>query len=81
MAVLAPAMALGATVGLASAPASAAAVWNSCDQWGSTSLDGYKLFNNIWGSTSVRSAPSVVAHSTEVASTSSPALSCPAARM
>ncbi|MEU5106167.1 hypothetical protein AB0H07_28485 [Streptomyces sp. NPDC021354] len=50
MAVLAPAMALGATVGLASAPASAAAVWNSFDQWGSTSLDGYKLFNNIWGS-------------------------------
>jgi hypothetical protein len=49
MAVLAPAMALGATVGLASAPASAA-VWNSCDQWGSTSLDGYKLYNNVWGS-------------------------------
>ncbi|MGW3200765.1 glycoside hydrolase family 12 protein [Streptomyces sp. NPDC001118] len=49
MAVLAPAMALGATVGLASAPASAA-VWNSCDQWASTSLDGYRLYNNIWGS-------------------------------
>ncbi|WP_055525817.1 glycoside hydrolase family 12 protein [Streptomyces graminilatus] len=49
MAVLAPAMALGATVGLASAPASAA-VWNSCDQWASTTLDGYKLYNNIWGS-------------------------------
>ncbi|MFJ8538529.1 hypothetical protein [Streptomyces sp. NPDC093591] len=49
MAVLAPAMALGATVGLASAPASAA-VWNSCDQWGNTSLNGYTLYNNIWGS-------------------------------
>ncbi|MCX4879089.1 MULTISPECIES: hypothetical protein [unclassified Streptomyces] len=49
MAALAPAMALGATVGLASAPASAA-VWNTCDQYGSTSLDGYKLYNNIWGS-------------------------------
>ena len=48
-AVLAPAMALGATVGLASAPASAA-VWNSCDQWGNTSLNGYTLYNNIWGS-------------------------------
>ncbi|MCX5424029.1 hypothetical protein [Streptomyces sp. NBC_00078] len=49
MAVLAPAMAIGATVGLASAPASAA-VWNTCDQYGSTSLDGYMLYNNIWGS-------------------------------
>ncbi|MFE0257875.1 hypothetical protein [Streptomyces sp. NPDC059010] len=49
MAVLAPTMALGATVGLASAPASAA-VWNSCDQWASTSLNGYTLYNNIWGS-------------------------------
>lgn len=49
MAVLAPAMALGATVGLASAPASAA-VWNSCAQYGSTSLNGYTLYNNIWGS-------------------------------
>ncbi|MEV6329233.1 hypothetical protein [Streptomyces sp. NPDC051909] len=49
MAVLAPAMALGATVGLASAPASAA-VWHSCDRWGNTSLDGYRLYNNIWGS-------------------------------
>ncbi|MCF1599112.1 glycoside hydrolase family 12 protein [Streptomyces muensis] len=49
MAVLAPAMAVGATVGLASAPASAA-VWNSCDQWGNTSLNGYTLYNNIWGS-------------------------------
>ena len=39
MAVLAPAMAIGATVGLASAPASAA-VWNSCAQYGSTSLNG-----------------------------------------
>ncbi|MEU8890529.1 hypothetical protein [Streptomyces sp. NPDC048442] len=48
-AVLAPAMALGAVVGLASAPASAA-VWNSCDQWSGTSLNGYKLYNNIWGS-------------------------------
>jgi hypothetical protein len=49
MAVLAPAMALGATVGLASAPASAA-VWNSCAQYGNTSLNGYTLYNNIWGS-------------------------------
>ncbi|WP_405577755.1 glycoside hydrolase family 12 protein [Streptomyces sp. NBC_01092] len=49
MAVLAPAMALGATVGLASAPASAA-VWNSCDQWAGTNLNGYTLYNNIWGS-------------------------------
>ncbi|MET9697264.1 hypothetical protein ABZY31_10095 [Streptomyces sp. NPDC006529] len=49
MAVLAPALALGATVGLASAPASAA-VWNSCDRWSSTTLNGYTLYNNIWGS-------------------------------
>ncbi|MGW1751573.1 glycoside hydrolase family 12 protein [Streptomyces sp. NPDC002092] len=49
MAVLAPAMALGATVGLASAPASAA-VWNSCAQYGSTSLNGYTLYNDVWGS-------------------------------
>ncbi|MFF4568188.1 hypothetical protein [Streptomyces sp. NPDC001410] len=49
MAMLAPAMALGATVGLASAPASAA-IWNSCDQWASTHLNGYTLYNNIWGS-------------------------------
>ena len=27
-----------------------AAVWSSCDQWGNTSLDGYTLYNNIWGS-------------------------------
>ncbi|MGW2571198.1 glycoside hydrolase family 12 protein [Streptomyces sp. NPDC001537] len=49
MALLAPAMAIGATVGLASAPASAA-VWNSCAQYGSTSLNGYTLYNNVWGS-------------------------------
>ena len=49
MAVLAPAMAIGATVGLASAPASAA-VWSSCAQYGNTSLNGYTLYNNIWGS-------------------------------
>ncbi|MGW6013169.1 glycoside hydrolase family 12 protein [Streptomyces sp. NPDC055210] len=48
-ALLAPALALGVTVGLASAPASAA-IWNSCDQWGNTSLNGYTLYNNIWGS-------------------------------
>ncbi|MFG1671018.1 hypothetical protein [Streptomyces sp. Y7] len=48
-AVLAPATAFGAVVGLASAPASAA-VWNSCDQWGNTTLNGYTLYNNIWGS-------------------------------
>ncbi|MCD9876792.1 glycoside hydrolase family 12 protein [Streptomyces guryensis] len=47
--VLAPAMAVGAVVGLASAPASAA-VWNSCAQYGSTNLNGYTLYNNIWGS-------------------------------
>ncbi|KND39351.1 glycoside hydrolase family 12 protein [Streptomyces acidiscabies] len=46
---LAPALALGATVALASAPASAA-VWNTCDQWGNTNLNGYTLYNNIWGS-------------------------------
>lgn len=44
-----PALALGATVGLASAPAQAA-VWNSCEQYGNTSLNGYTLYNNIWGS-------------------------------
>ncbi|GHE13764.1 glycoside hydrolase family 12 protein [Streptomyces alanosinicus] len=49
MAVLAPAMALGATVGLVSAPASAA-VWNTCDRYGSTNLNGYTLYNNVWGS-------------------------------
>ncbi|MBT2409134.1 hypothetical protein J7I94_00930 [Streptomyces sp. ISL-12] len=48
-ALLAPALALGATVGLAAAPAEAA-VWNSCDQWGNTTLNGYTLYNNIWGS-------------------------------
>ncbi|GGT74999.1 hypothetical protein ABT368_23375 [Streptomyces althioticus] len=48
-ALIAPALALGATVGPASAPAHAA-VWNSCDQWGNTTLDGYILYNNIWGS-------------------------------
>ncbi|AZS84791.1 hypothetical protein ELQ87_11235 [Streptomyces griseoviridis] len=46
---LTPALALGFTVGVASAPASAA-VWNSCDQWGNTTLNGYTLYNNIWGS-------------------------------
>ena len=48
-ALLAPALALGVTVGLASAPASAA-VWNSCGQWAQTNLNGYTLYNNIWGS-------------------------------
>jgi hypothetical protein len=48
-AILAPALALGATIGFASAPASAA-VWNNCDQYGSTNLNGYTLYNNIWGS-------------------------------
>ncbi|MCP8710061.1 hypothetical protein [Streptomyces sp. AC04842] len=47
-ALIAPALALGATAGPASAPAHAA-VWNSCDQWGNTTLDGYTLYNNIWG--------------------------------
>ncbi|WP_327318193.1 glycoside hydrolase family 12 protein [Streptomyces sp. NBC_01235] len=46
---LAPTLALGATVGLAAAPASAA-VWSSCEQYGNTSLNGYTLYNNIWGS-------------------------------
>ncbi|MCP3770387.1 glycoside hydrolase family 12 protein [Streptomyces sp. MAR25Y5] len=44
-----PAVALGLTVGVASAPAQAA-VWSSCDQWGNTTLNGYTLYNNIWGS-------------------------------
>ncbi|WP_055696314.1 glycoside hydrolase family 12 protein [Streptomyces prasinopilosus] len=44
-----PALALGLTVGVASAPAQAA-VWSSCDQWGNTTLNGYTLYNNIWGS-------------------------------
>ncbi|MER6572987.1 hypothetical protein ABT288_44295 [Streptomyces sp. NPDC001093] len=48
-ALIAPALALGATAGLASAPASAA-VWSSCDRWGSTTLNGYTLYNDIWGS-------------------------------
>ncbi|MDN3293239.1 hypothetical protein QWM81_04070 [Streptomyces ficellus] len=47
-ALLAPVLALGATIGPAAAPAQAA-VWNSCDKWGSTSLNGYTLYNNIWG--------------------------------
>jgi hypothetical protein len=47
-ALITPAIALGAMVGLASAPAQAA-VWNSCAQWGTTSLNGYTLYNNIWG--------------------------------
>ncbi|MFG3496660.1 hypothetical protein [Streptomyces sp. NPDC047886] len=47
-ALLAPVLALGATIGLASAPAHAA-VWHTCDQWGNTSLNGYTLYNNIWG--------------------------------
>lgn len=46
---LAPAVALGLGIGLAAAPAQAA-VWSSCDQWGNTSLGGYTLYNNIWGS-------------------------------
>ncbi|MER6627717.1 hypothetical protein ABT301_05660 [Streptomyces sp. NPDC000987] len=48
-ALAAPALALGITVGAASAPASAA-VWSSCDRWGSTTLNGYTLYNDIWGS-------------------------------
>ncbi|MGW0562485.1 GH12 family glycosyl hydrolase domain-containing protein [Streptomyces sp. NPDC003016] len=48
-ALLAPALALTGLVGLASAPAHAA-VWNTCDKWGNTSLNGYTLYNNIWGS-------------------------------
>ncbi|MGW2558559.1 glycoside hydrolase family 12 protein [Streptomyces sp. NPDC001514] len=48
-ALLAPVLALGATIGLASAPAHAA-VWYSWDQWGNTNLGGYTLYNNIWGS-------------------------------
>ncbi|MFH9660550.1 hypothetical protein ACH4NF_26190 [Streptomyces sp. NPDC017248] len=48
-ALVAPALALGATIALASAPASAA-VWSTCDQWGNTTLNGYTLYNNIWGS-------------------------------
>ncbi|MER5478888.1 hypothetical protein ABT026_18250 [Streptomyces sp. NPDC002734] len=48
-ALLAPALALGVTAGLATAPAQAA-VWNTCDQWGNTNLGGYTLYNNIWGS-------------------------------
>ncbi|MFF8609786.1 hypothetical protein ACF06X_28110 [Streptomyces sp. NPDC015346] len=48
-ALLAPALAFGATLGLAAAPAEAA-VWNTCDQWGNTTLGGYTLYNNIWGS-------------------------------
>jgi len=45
---LAPALALGVTVGFASAPASAA-VWSTCEQYGNTNLGGYTLYNNIWG--------------------------------
>ncbi|GGP94974.1 glycoside hydrolase family 12 protein [Streptomyces roseolilacinus] len=45
---LAPVLAFGATLGLAAAPAQAA-VWHNCDQWGNTSLNGYTLYNNIWG--------------------------------
>ncbi|MFF1375022.1 hypothetical protein [Streptomyces sp. NPDC058308] len=46
---LAPALAAGVACALAAAPARAA-VWTSCDQWGTTTLDGYTLYNNIWGS-------------------------------
>ncbi|MFD7924175.1 hypothetical protein ACFV3R_33850 [Streptomyces sp. NPDC059740] len=49
MGLLAPALALGSAVAFAAAPAQAA-TWNSCDQWGSTTLDGYTLYNDIWGS-------------------------------
>ncbi|HET6859739.1 MAG TPA: hypothetical protein VFH94_21945 [Streptomyces sp.] len=45
----APVLALAGLIGLASAPAQAA-VWNTCDQWGNTNLNGYTLYNNIWGS-------------------------------
>ncbi|MEU3173145.1 MULTISPECIES: hypothetical protein [unclassified Streptomyces] len=48
-ALAAPVLALGITVGTASAPAHAA-IWSSCDQWGNTTLNGYTLYNNIWGS-------------------------------
>ncbi|GAA4889665.1 hypothetical protein ACFPM3_19305 [Streptomyces coeruleoprunus] len=47
-ALLAPVLAFGATLGLAAAPAQAA-VWNTCAQWGNTTLNGYTLYNNIWG--------------------------------
>ncbi|WAL98909.1 glycoside hydrolase family 12 protein [Streptomyces sp. Je 1-369] len=46
---LTPTVAAGVALGLTSAPAQAA-VWSTCDQWGNTSLDGYTLYNNIWGS-------------------------------
>ena len=35
--------------GLVSTPAQAA-VWWSCDRWGTWSSSGYTLYNNIWGS-------------------------------
>ncbi|MGP3982382.1 glycoside hydrolase family 12 protein [Streptomyces sp. KR80] len=44
-----PVAALGTLIGLVCAPAQAA-VWNSCDRWGNTALNGYTLYNNIWGS-------------------------------
>ncbi|MFE9404179.1 hypothetical protein ACFYNY_20755 [Streptomyces sp. NPDC006530] len=46
---LTSAVALGATITFAAAPAQAA-TWSTCDQWGSTSLNGYTLYNNVWGS-------------------------------
>src|ERR1700752_2266005 len=34
---------------LSAAPAHAA-IWSSCDQWGTWNSGGYTLYNNIWGS-------------------------------
>ncbi|WP_419999451.1 glycoside hydrolase family 12 protein [Streptomyces boninensis] len=46
---IAPVLALAAAGAWIAAPAQAA-TWESCDQWGNTELDGYTLYNNIWGS-------------------------------
>nr|WP_308801284.1 hypothetical protein [Streptomyces polyasparticus] len=43
-----PALGLALAAGFTTAPASAA-TWSTCDQWGNTSMNGYTLYNNIWG--------------------------------
>ncbi|WP_030738220.1 GH12 family glycosyl hydrolase domain-containing protein [Streptomyces sp. NRRL F-2890] len=49
--VLAPLVAFLTFFGYGASTAQAAAVWESCDQWGNwTAPDGYIVYNNIWGS-------------------------------
>ncbi len=47
--VLVPLVAFLTFFGYGASTAQAAAVWESCDQWGNwTAPDGYIVYNNIW---------------------------------